>query len=304
MDGEAICVFSGSVLFPNTVADLYGKGERGIAMDLIGEPSLEEVEIGTLLNEESGGSEYCLNWSNRTFRKYEQFEEIKDSDNHRERKYVLKDRTRSNLSEIRSIVSDLLFNKIERNKINLRHKEARERQGKNMYRRYLKERKKKGRAPTKHTITAIIANWLTDAVNLKLMDYDSKIIEFFQNFILNLWFAIKRTPYYINNESKFHIREHAIGMLFMLTKPFVNSEDSEDPDVLLNANEFLKEHLPHQNELKEWNAGNFKTKHKYAKHDVTAGINNFKYAVSSAKANREAVLQSIRVASRKRVYLF
>lgn len=302
-DGEAVCIFSGAVLYPSTVSDLYGKGERGITKDLTGKASLEEIEISELLNKNLAGIEYNLNWSNRVFKPFEQFEEFKDTDKNITRKYVLKDRTQINLSEIRFIITDLLFNMGERNRINKKYQRTRVKRAKDAYRQYLKERKRRNLAPTKHRIITIISAYLRDTSYLQLIDYDKPSIEFFQRLILNLWFAIKQTPYFLNNESKFHIKQHALGMLYMLTTPLMVSDDDGRLNVLLEANEFLRDHLPPQNELKEWNSGKPSTKYKYTKKDVTTGTNNFKRAIGSA-INKEKVFQAIKDAPRKRIFIF
>lgn len=303
-DGEAICIFSGLVLFPGAVAEEYGRGVRGITMDLTGEASLEEIEIGKLLNNGTGGKEYCLNWSDTVFRSHENFQEIKSPDKNGTRKYVLKDRTLMNLSEIRYITMDLLFNKMERNRINSKYRQTREKKVRDAYRQYLKQMKKRHLAPTKHRIITIISEYLPDTSHLKLLELDKGRIEFLQNFILNLWISIKRTPYFMSNESKFHIKQHTLGMLYMLTGPLVVTDDNGYTDVLLEADDFLKENLPHQSELKEWNSMNHKTRHKYTKKDVTAGINNFKAAIHSSTVNKGGVFQAIRTAPRRRLVIF
>ena len=306
MDGEAVCIFSGAVLFPDTVIDLYGKGEKGITMDLTGEASLEEIQIGALLNKEHGpgGTEYCLNWSNKIFRSHEQFQEFKDAEKTGPRRYLMKNRIQLNLSEINGIVKDLLFNKTERIRINLKYEGSREKQAQDAYRKYLKTVKRKKEAPNKMTIIAIIEEYLRQITQLKILDYDSKKVDFVQNFIMNLWFAIKKTPYFINNVSSFHIKQHTIGMLYMLTEPLVFSISPVEYDVLLEADTFLMEHLPPQSELKDWNSGNTKTKHKYTKRDITAGINNFKNAINSATINKDDVLRLIKTAPRRKVLRF
>lgn len=260
-DGTIMCVFSGfsiGVLLDNR---LYGKPETG--MNMYNEEQVERSR------EQDPGNYVLEDWV--------------DSSEKRRRKKRRKCVTNFNPSsvkhDVRLIVLDLLYNKKERVRIDQKRVDEMRESGDNAVRKYYKKCKREHIMPLKHRVETIFSNHMNTKRRLKPLQVDVKRINCYTEVIANLWKIIIETEYCKNNSSKFHLRQHVIGTLYVMQMPFFFEGDTRRR--LLPGDNFLYRELPHQNDLKEWQSSYEEKKGTYAKKDVTKGRNNLKDALNS-----------------------
>ncbi len=188
--------------------------------------------------------------------------------------------------EVSAVLTDLFYNQSERRRINRkRQREARERTRDALRKFYRRQRRAAGR-PCRHEAEGIFRRHMDKHQPLTLLVHDTTRLEKYATMVAALWHIIVQTPYCVLNHSRFHVKQHVVGLLYTMQIPFsvTTSEDRQEP--LLEADQFLYDNLPHQNDLKEWNACYPKGPH-YTKQDVTTGRNNFKKAINSVTCVQE-----------------
>ena len=134
---------------------------------------------------------------------------------------------------------------------------------------------------------------------LRKLAFDKKRLDFYTDVIVNFYNIATQTEYYAENSSKFHVKQHALGTLYVMQMPFfinnaktAGGRDEKIP--LIPGDEFLYNELPHQNNLKEWKSNQHKP-WTYSKGDVTKGRNNLKSALNSIKDHQTVTVDISRV---------
>ena len=195
------------------------------------------------------------------------------------------------------VVYDLLYNASERKRIDTKRVFQMKTNAENAVRKYYKRKKRAGVRPTRHEVDRIYRSHTSKRLLLHAPVADTARMTAYVRVIYELWKLIVDTPYCMNNQSRFHIKQHSIGMLYTMQMDFATTETGQH-EVLLAGDRFLYENLPHQNDLREWRSCH-KKKWTYSKQDVTVGRNNFKKSlgsIPSGDARRSAFDRMRRIA--------
>ncbi len=315
-DGMYTCTFSGVSLGPKIERRIYGKPKTNMAhFSEEAEPTQDELDIQESIERSLrsvGGTEIVESGSDkgataaagggRRTARIASLGPVPDTQSvHEPEEFVLVDTSshssgaarRANKrrrcfsaasmaasqSDITAVVYDLLYNASERRRIDSKRVSEMKVSSANAIRKFYKRKKRAGTRPMRHEVERIRRTQQNKKMRLRPVEHDSARTAIYVRIIYDLWKLIIETPYCTNNWSKFHIKQHAIGMLYMLQMDFATTESGVS-DVLLNADGFLYEHLPHQSDLREWRSCH-KKNWTYSKQDVTVGRNNFKKSLSS-----------------------
>jgi hypothetical protein len=121
-------------------------------------------------------------------------------------------------------------------------------------------------------------------------------------FVYELWRVMLATPYFKRSPNKFRLVNHVLGALYMLREPFTLARDDGVVfEEILPRDDFLNEHLPAQNLLKDWRArapvysmsrvlavkGVVNGRLEFSKTGVSSGRNTIKDALMSIETDDE-----------------
>jgi hypothetical protein len=197
----------------------------------------------------------------------EEFTQIKIKTKRNKNEMEVKDIT----SKIQNIVTDLLYNENERNRIDtFRKKELEILCRKTIY-QYYKQSKKEYIRPNYWKSMEIIEQQSIKKQRLINIPYESNRVLFYTQIIQTLWSIIHQSIFYKEKKTKLNARQHVLGALYILNSP----TKEEDIGYSINCDDYLYRYLPSQNDLKDWNGG------KYDKSDITKGRNNIKSSIAS-----------------------
>jgi hypothetical protein len=174
-------------------------------------------------------------------------------------------------TKINSIVSDLLYNDKERNRIDSARKKELNLLCRKSIDKYYRQFKKKKTRPNYWNVIGIIQQQSIKKQRLITIPYDHDRVKFYTDIIHILWVIIHQSEFYREKKTKLNARQHVLGALYILNSPTKN----EDIGYSINCDDYLYRYLPSQNDLKEWSNG------KYDKSDITDGRNNIKAAIAS-----------------------
>jgi hypothetical protein len=193
-------------------------------------------------------------------------------------------------SEAEVIICDLLYNKSERSRIDsIRVNEMTSLAEETIRKVYKSFRK--GKVRSMIYIDDIYDNAMNSKRRLLPIDYDRERVIYYVSIIVLFWNIIMRSPYCKKNSSKFHIRNHILGVLYMIQFKFTMEINGKE-EVIMQQDKYLYNALPSTSDLVEINS----QKGKYTKNDLTKGINNIKKSISSISCELEKtrIMTSIR----------
>ncbi len=194
-------------------------------------------------------------------------------------------------SDIETVVYDLLQNNGERSRINDLKEFHSEQSVQNVIRKFYKRYNKDRIRPDRHEIETLIYHASNKNSTVSRLDCSRTNINEYVRMILNTWEISVRTEYCRTHESKFHLRQHAIGLLYIMRKEFVFDYMGEDGTLrsvlLMPGDPFLEENLPHQNDLDQWRTRRSAKSWQYRKNDITNGTKNFRLSLNSIRDPRE-----------------
>lgn len=299
-DGTFTCIFSGIDMGVLIDDNMYKKADTGTDHHNNECHEFEELKMERLLKKKSDLSlslndnisipdvdeeegEYSIyNWVDSSATKRKQKKQ--------QRKSLTKINDSNLRKDIESIIYDLIYNSSERIRIDKKRVREMKKSAINTIHKYYKKCKRNKSRPIRHYIEKIYDNQMNKKRRMRPLKLDRTRLLYYSNVIINLWKIIINTDYCAKNKSKFHIKQHTIGTLYLLQTPlFINGEDelsdqdqdqNQNQNLIMPRDEFLYNQLPHENNLKEWQSCH--TKHwNYSKGDVTKGRNNFKLALNS-----------------------
>lgn len=319
-EGHYVCTFSGAVLGVKLEKSIYGIPETGMhQFDVDGDPSHEELETQRSLERElaprervskpvaSLGPSAVLPDENfvRISGDHETDDDddgddddrIRSRDNKRRRNGTRKgagkrrqcfsaSRFSATKQEVSVVLTDLFYNQPERRRINTKRLKEAQVRTQDALRKFYRRQKRLAVRPSRHEAEIIFRKHMNKRLPLVLLSHDTARLGKYAVLIAGLWHIIVATPYCISNHSRFHIKQHVVGLLYTMQMPFSIAVSRDRQEPLLRADQFLYDNLPHQNDLKEWNACRRRGPH-YTKQDVTTGRNNFKKAINSVTDRQE-----------------
>ena len=261
-DGSITCTFSGIVI--GYVIDerdpaLYGPGKRNfdstLTQDLakLGSDSLSGVKHERVMHA--------------------------DADEARpKRARNLRSNAAGMRRDVNTVVTDLLFNTGERRRIDSARSAEMKARAVAVVRKMCKNSARERTLPLLHEVDATYNQQMTTRVRLLPLKFDRDRMDYYCIALCRLWILAADTPYSIANASHFHIRQHAVGVLYMLATPYAVEGADGKQHTLIEPDAFLQRYLPDHNALREWRSVRG---FKYRKHDVTTGKNNFRRAIGS-----------------------
>ncbi len=188
-------------------------------------------------------------------------------------------------SDSRAVIYDLLYNSMERARIdNIRVKQMNNLVEKRV-REYYKSCDKREIFPNRWTADFIYDICMIKRQRLLPVEHSDVRLNYYTDLSRVMWDIALKTEFFEKNGSKFNTKQHMLGMLYIMQAPHCGY----DPDISaadLSSSEdthhdpYLYMYLPSQNDLKEWKSTNIK-QWKYCKNDVTKGRNNIKGSINS-----------------------
>ncbi len=306
-EGCISCTFSGIGLGVKIEGRLYGKPKTGMGrFDESAEPSTEELEIQNGL-ERALASHYpgFVDGSPCNVRRKhaaslgprgntdvfmeENFasitinESTSEKRKNKRRRCFLDNKSASARQDIHAVIHDLLFNQSERKRIDQARVSEMELYASNAVRKFYKRHKRAKTRPNRHETEKMYCHCMNKKLRLRPLEHDPQRREKYIHIIHTIWKIIVNTPYCKEHHSKFHIKQHSIGILYTMQMPFTAVETEGTQSIkLLSEDPFLYTNLPHQNDLKGWRSCHVKG-WTYSKQDITIGRNNFKKSLNSIK---------------------
>lgn len=311
-DGIIICTFSGVEIEKKIEENRYGRPKKDYHIfDEGSSPSKAEIEIENQMRESMEKESIMSDINQENIPKpsslinsklnktslfiEEEFKEIESSpalsrrnnSNNKTQRQCFFDSNLQNIRrDISSVIYDLLYNENERKRIDNYNVKQMKEHAKNSIRKYYKRHKQSRSHPFRNDLENLYDCSLTKKMRLQPLKYDRRRLDYYVQLICNLWRLIIKTPYFLENHSKFHLKQHTIGIMYMLQMPFIVADENEKNCTIIPQDEFLNTHLPHQNDLKIWHSCNPK-KWIFNKKDVTTGRNNFKNSFNSIVTKEE-----------------
>ncbi len=202
-----------------------------------------------------------------------------------ERKNILTFNNKTNQRLIRDIVSDLLFNANERTRLDKIHIGLMKKTCKKAIMHYYKTCKHNKTRPSYPHVLTIHQVEMNRKTRIRVLEWDNRRIDYYTEMISQMWNIIIKSVYFKEHGSNFRIKEHSLGMLYMMQNPyFILFEGVEIP--MFDRDEFLFNNLPPENVLDKWHSSTQKGL-VYTKNDITQGRNNIKFSLMSIQEEKQ-----------------
>ena len=179
----------------------------------------------------------------------------------------------------KTIIEDLIFNSTTRNQINARIERELNADGLNNARKYVKHCRRAKIRPLQKTIDDIFDHCINKKCLMRIIPMDRAAQTRYAEVCCRLWTEMMKTPYFKDNSSGFHFKEHVMGTLYIMQAGLQDSTKTAD---ILPQDKFLYEGLPSQSDLKDIKPS-LRAHKEYKKSDITQGRNIIKYSINSAE---------------------
>ena len=134
----------------------------------------------------------------------------------------------------------------------------------------------------------------------ELLTYDGERIRLYQRLATHLWLVVERSTYFGHNRLSFHPAQPALACVYMMKTGLKLDTPEEGRSIILfRRDEYLRRHLPSENELEGWCASRVRSRRDpdYTQQAMTRGTNCIRMAIASiGRESKEERAEVVRYA--------
>jgi hypothetical protein len=193
-------------------------------------------------------------------------------------------------SEYHCVIYDLLYNSKAREIINKEKSDYMREKAKTEVKKYYKRCNKTKKVPVMSVVDDTFDHFNNQKELLYRLPYDKDRISYYFELSRISWSRITNTNYYVTNKSRFHFRQHVIGMLYLMKSNGYYCSIDENKKVLLFPKDvYLANGLPSPSDMVDMPSTSNSNK-RYCKKDITNGRNNIKTCISTMEPDEKLKL--------------
>lgn len=146
-----------------------------------------------------------------------------------------------------SVIYDILYSKSTRININLSRPPPIP-DATSSVAKYYRSQKRKKVYPMVDVADTQFMSILAKNRKMYILEQDAERANVYKRISLTLWHIITKSSHYLEKSSKFHIKQHTIAVLYMLSDGFKTDINKEEI-LIFPKDPYLKKNLPHTNDL-------------------------------------------------------